>query len=132
MANIVSPAIFERTLAAFKSNLKRRDQDKFKFTTLTEMHDAVADLQSKQHSSRRQQNLGRLKPFLEAVEQWGKVVDTFANSSEFVAFVWVGDLKLQSLAYISLPFTHAYWAVGTPQVPVTSTNYSDCNSDCND
>ncbi|KAF2807330.1 putative zinc finger protein [Mytilinidion resinicola] len=84
---------FDRTLEDFKKNLKKKDQNNFKMTTFSDLKQSIAELQAKQHSQRRLQNLNRLKPFLEAIEQYGKVVEVFCNSSEFVAFVW-GPIKL--------------------------------------
>jgi len=78
-------------LADFKKDLKKRDQENFKNTTLDELKHCIGDLQQKQHSSRRLQNLNRLKPFIEAMEQYGKVVTVFANTNEIIAYVWVCD-----------------------------------------
>lgn len=80
---------FERALNEFKKDLKKRDQDNFKSTTFDGLQQCIGDLQKKQHSSRRLQSLNRLKPFIEAIEQYGKVVTVFANTNEIVAFVWV-------------------------------------------
>jgi hypothetical protein len=82
-------AAFERTLEEFKKDLKKRDLDNFRNTTLDGLKQCIGDLQTRQHSSRRLQNLNRLKPFIEAMEQYGKVVTIFVNSNEIVAFVWV-------------------------------------------
>ena len=84
---------FERALNEFKKDLKKRDQDVFKNTTLDGLKQCIGDLQKKQHSSRRLQNLNRLKPFIEAMEQYGKVVTIFANTNEILAFVWVGGMS---------------------------------------
>jgi hypothetical protein len=84
---------FERALKEFKKDLKKRDQDVFKNTTLDGLKQCIGDLQKEQHSSRRLQNLNRLKPFIEAMEQYGKVVTIFANTNEILAFVWVGEIS---------------------------------------
>ena len=84
---------FERALNEFKKDLKKKDQDLFKNTTLDGLKKCIGELQKKQHSSRRLQNLNRLKPFIEAIDQYGKVVTIFANTNEILAFVWVGEMS---------------------------------------
>lgn len=84
---------FERALAQFKMGLKKRDLENFKKTTLVDLRQTIGELQEKQHASRRLQGLNRIQPFLEAMEQFGKVITIFANTNEILAFVW-GPVKL--------------------------------------
>jgi hypothetical protein len=85
---------FERVLTRFKSDLKKRDRDNFQMATLEGLQQAVGDIQKKQQTERRMQNMMRLKKFIEAMEQYGKVLDVFCNSSQFVPFIWVSTLLL--------------------------------------
>lgn len=89
-ANDVHPgAPFEQALEQFKKGLRPKHRSTFQTTTLPDLLAAIDKIQKEQHSSRRLQAVGRLKPTLEALNQLGKVVETFTNTSEFVAFVWV-------------------------------------------
>lgn len=90
MSNNAPIAPFERAVAQFKMGLKKRDQENFKKTTLNDLKQCIGDLQQKQHASRRLKGLTRIQPFIEAMEQFGKVIAVFANTNEIVAFVWVG------------------------------------------
>jgi hypothetical protein len=83
--------LFEQTLDEFKKDLSKKERESFKFSTLEDLKKCLASLQEKQQSQRRVQNLNRLAPFLEGMDQFGKVVEMFCNSSEFVPFVWVSD-----------------------------------------
>ena len=94
-SNPHAPA-FESALEEFKKGLKKRDQETFKITTFKELKTSIGDLQKKQHSQRRLQNLNRLKPFLEAIEQYGKVVEVFCNTNDIVAFVWVSGFQSET------------------------------------
>jgi hypothetical protein len=89
MASIPSPrgVAFSKALDAFRSTLASDDQEDFKYTTLEDLQRFIEDIQDKQ--GRRAQNLARLKPFVEGMEQLGKVVEVFLNLSSVVAFVWV-------------------------------------------
>lgn len=89
MAGKTHDAVFEAVLDDFKRGLKRRDVENFKIGSMEEVEKSIGSLQEKHHLERRLKNLNRLKPFLEAIDQYGKVVEVFANSSIFVAFVWV-------------------------------------------
>ena len=96
---------FERALAKFKMGLKKRDQDKFKNTTLADVKRKIGEIQRQQHASRRLTALNRLQPFLEAMQQFGKAIAIFANTNEIIAYVW-GPLKL--LLEISSTFVDSF------------------------
>ena len=80
---------FERLLDEFKKELKKKDRDNFQMTTYEGLSQAIEEIQKKQQSERRMQNLTRVKKFTEAINEYGKVVETFCNSSQFVPFIWV-------------------------------------------
>ncbi|KAK8044966.1 hypothetical protein PG993_004990 [Apiospora rasikravindrae] len=96
---------FDRALADFKAGLKKKDQDRFKATTKESMLKEIEQLQHHQQSRRLGQNLARVKPFVEAMGQFGKVIEIFSNVSEMVAFVW-GPMKL--LLQIAGSFAKAF------------------------
>ena len=89
MAQNAKASAFQQALAQFKDGLKPRDKRNFTMTTLEDLKREIGQIQAAQNSKRRLQNLNRLRPFLEAMDQFGKVIEVFAQSSEFVAFVWV-------------------------------------------
>ncbi len=60
-----------------------------KISSLTDVHDAIREIQQKQGSDRKLQNLNRIKAFLEGMKQYEQLVKVFLNVSPFVAYVWV-------------------------------------------
>ncbi|KAJ2989302.1 hypothetical protein NUW58_g3537 [Xylaria curta] len=88
MASRIDRSFFDKTLRDFKEGLRRREIEDFKTTTLKELKTSIAELQAKQHAQRRIQDLNRLQPFIEAIEQYGEVVGIFYNNNDIVAFVW--------------------------------------------
>jgi len=80
---------FTRVLADFARSLTEEQQNDFRFSTLEDLKAAINIIQEKQASEKKMQNLTRLKSFLEAIEQFGKVVEVFLNTSNFIAFIWV-------------------------------------------
>jgi len=88
--------IFGRVLDDFKKSLSRDDLENFRFTNLEDLKNTIEDLQNEQIRSRRMRNLTRLQVFLEGMEQYGKVIEVFVQTSEILAFVWVGIKQLFS------------------------------------
>ncbi|KAI1769143.1 hypothetical protein GGR53DRAFT_528987 [Hypoxylon sp. FL1150] len=89
MTSNSNPSAFEDALAQFQSELKKKDRDRFKNTTMKDLVDEVGKMQKEHLSQARGQNIARIKPYIEAIEQFGKVVEIFANTSSFVAFAWI-------------------------------------------
>jgi hypothetical protein len=80
---------FSRVLTSFTQSLTEEQQDDFRFSTLEDLQTVINTIQKKQGSERKMQNLTRLKSFLEAMEQYGYVIEVFLNTSEFISFIWV-------------------------------------------
>jgi hypothetical protein len=72
--------------------LTQKEQDDFQFTTLEEVRKVIARIQNEQESTKAMMNMSRIQSFLEAMQQFGKVIEVFSNASKFVAFVW-GPMK---------------------------------------
>ncbi|KAK6082031.1 zinc finger protein [Seiridium cupressi] len=83
---------FDNAIKEFKEGLGRRDLEDFRTTIFEHLKANIANLQVRQHSQRRLQDLSRLQPFLEAVDQYSKVVVSFYLNDDTVAFVW-GPVK---------------------------------------
>jgi hypothetical protein len=83
---------FQATLSNFKKRLTPKEQDDFSFSTLEDVRKEIARIQSEQGSQKMMMNMTRLQSFLEAMDQFGQVIEVFLNASEFVAFIW-GPLK---------------------------------------
>jgi len=83
---------FEAILIDFKNTLTPNERQDFQFVTLRDVQETALRIQKEQEHFRSVMGMHRLKSFFEAMIQFGKVVEVFANSSIFVAFVW-GPLK---------------------------------------
>ncbi|KAF5532222.1 C2H2 C2HC zinc finger [Fusarium mexicanum] len=97
---IPKPNGFQRALADFQNRLKPAEKQQFEVTTLDELKVTILAIQSQQRSRKKLMHMGRLVPFLEAMEQFGKVIEVFLNVSEVLAFVW-GPMKLLLLTAIN-------------------------------
>ena len=96
-----SNSAFEAVLDDFKAALNSRQIQKFQFTTLDDVRRTVLQIQSEQDQTKSLMNMTRLQSFLEAMEQFGKVIGIFVNASSFVAFVW-GPMKFLLLVCLDL------------------------------
>ncbi|KAF5508489.1 hypothetical protein CGCF413_v002621 [Colletotrichum fructicola] len=79
---------FEVSLTTFKATLKKSEVENFRFATGDEFKTAIDQIQTKLHHKRRQLNLTKLRSFVEAMTQFGKVLDVFCQTSETIAFIW--------------------------------------------
>jgi hypothetical protein len=83
---------FQTILSSFKKRLTNKEQDDFRFTTLEDVRTEMARIQAEQANRKEMMNMPRMESFLEAMDQFGKVIEVFLNTSEFVAFIW-GPVK---------------------------------------
>lgn len=79
-------------LIGFGEVLTRRNRARFSATTLTALKQYIVNLQHIQHAERRQQGLARLGPFLERLDEFGKLIASPSSTEEIMGFVWVCGL----------------------------------------
>ena len=89
MAGTGNDSAFQRALARFKGNLSPEQQEEFSITSLEDVQETIVRIQDAQGSERRMRNFTRIKGFVEAMEQYGRIVEVFLNVSEIIAFIWV-------------------------------------------
>jgi hypothetical protein len=83
---------FDATLLRFKNHLTQKELIDFQFSTLEDVQRLIVLIQHEQGSRKAMMNFSRIQSFLEAMGQFGEVIEVFLNTSEFIAFVW-GPVK---------------------------------------
>ena len=83
---------FKSVLKRFKNHLTQKELDDFQCTSLQDVYRLIGKLQAEQRTEKRMMNLKRMKGFLEGMNELGKVINVFSNSSALVAAVW-GPVK---------------------------------------
>lgn len=83
---------FEAILLQFKNRLTQKELADFQFSTLEDVQIVIARIQAEQGNQKSMMNFTRIQSFLEAMSQFGEVIEVFLNASDFVAFVW-GPVK---------------------------------------
>lgn len=76
----------------FKARLSGTDLTDFKNTTYESLCHELMRVQYEQEQTKTMANMGRLQSFLEAMEQFSKIIEVFLNVNEVVCFVW-GPIK---------------------------------------
>ncbi|KAI6380633.1 hypothetical protein MCOR25_001569 [Pyricularia grisea] len=88
---------FELALNKFRAQLSSEEKNKFSVTKKEDLQVAIINIQNEQRLSKKMVNIRRAQGFIEAMEQFGKVVEVFGNSCEILAFVW-GPMKFLLLS----------------------------------
>jgi hypothetical protein len=83
---------FKQAFDNFKKRLKPEEEVKFAVTSLNDLELAVKDLQERQRKTKTAQNLKRIEPFLQAMEQYKEIIEVFLNASSLLCFIW-GPMK---------------------------------------
>lgn len=93
---------FSPVLTSFTASLTQEQNDDFKYCTLDDLKVAIDAVQKKQASEKKMRNLARLKSFLDAMEQYGKIREIFLNTSNIIAYIWVSHNPSWKLSCILL------------------------------
>jgi hypothetical protein len=83
---------FQIALSRFQDQLTEKEREYFRYTEFKDVQKEIIDIQKKQESLKKVMDLTRIQGFLEAMNQFGQVIEVFLNTSCFVAFVW-GPVK---------------------------------------
>lgn len=84
-----SGGAFERALEKFKAGLTYDQIQYFQCSRRSDLSTAIEVIQQRHESEKRLCDMQKLRGFLEAMTEYGKIADVFANTSPFVAFIWV-------------------------------------------
>lgn len=86
---------FSRVLARFQSRLSPQSIYEFRLTTYEDLKSFIVELQNEQAQRRGFRNLNKIRPFLNGLEQYAKVIEVFVNAKpDILAFVWVRPVQL--------------------------------------
>lgn len=109
---------FEIALEDFKQNAQLGPDEikEFRFADLKSLRSTIKQIQAEQEAKRRMRHMRRLEPLLQTMEQYGRTVDVFVNTSEILAFVWVSVRWARKTGRLNCANTHT----GTHEVPLES------------
>lgn len=89
----VSSKALKGAILKLSNRLSGSDLQNVKNTTYPQLCAEIERIQDEQNARTDMRNLARIKPFLEAMEQFSKIIEVFLNVSNIIAFLW-GPIKL--------------------------------------
>ena len=83
--------VFESAKQEFLQNLKdAADYDFSQFTSIDKVYEATEKIQEEQGKTNTLRNLKRIQPYLDGLNQYAGVFDTFIQAKpEILTFIWV-------------------------------------------
>ena len=82
----------ERAIDEFRRRVNATELIEFRETTYRSLCEKLLKVQERQEARLETMNLARIKHCLEAMHQFGQVIEIFLNVSDAIAFVW-GPMK---------------------------------------
>jgi len=86
----VSPSVsFQRAVDKFTRNLTAKQREEFAVCSLEDVRQTIVTAQERRGSQKTMRNMARIEAFLEAMEQYEKVMQAFINCTPFLGYIWV-------------------------------------------
>lgn len=105
---------FQRAVDKFTKGLTVKQRQEFAGCSLNDVRQTVVTVQEKRGNQKNMRNMARLQAFLEAMEQYGKVVEAFLNCTPFLGYIWVWpSRKSQTFENADLLGTNKVHSSGT-------------------
>lgn len=93
-------SVFSSVLSAFRLRLTPQDINDFQSTTLEDLKEEITKIQRTQAQRRGFRNLAKIRPFLNGIEQYSKVIEVFVNvKPAIMAFIWVRNFQRENTFY---------------------------------
>ena len=83
--------IFEDALSDFKKGLSKKELAQFQCVDFKDVEDTIKDIECDQKGKKKMQNIARIKLFLDGMNEYGKIVEVFLNTSNIIAYIWVSS-----------------------------------------
>ena len=83
---------FQRAIDKFTKELSAKHRADFANTNLEDVYGAIKLIQEKRGSDKSLRHMRKMQAFLEAMDQYRKVIEAFLNCTPFMGYVWVGAL----------------------------------------
>jgi hypothetical protein len=83
------PTAFDEAFEKLNQTVSSSDALLFNSTTLEDVWKAATQIQQAQRKRRCIQNLRRLEPLLQGLEQYSKAIEVICNGTPYVSWIWV-------------------------------------------
>ncbi|KAL9044435.1 MAG: hypothetical protein Q9214_002426 [Letrouitia sp. 1 TL-2023] len=95
---------FQKAVEKFTKTLSAKQKQEFTHSTLEDVYEAIRSIQNRRGSDQTLRNMARVQSFLEAMDQYRKVIEAFLNCTPFLGYVW-GPIRFILLLAIKVADT---------------------------
>ena len=88
------PASFTRGLADFHKRLSVEQIEEFQFATFETLQETIEKIQKEQAQTQCLRNLNKIRPFIDGLVQYSKLIELFINMQPLLAAIWVSIIEL--------------------------------------
>jgi len=92
--------VFEDALSDFRKGLSKKEIVQFQWVDFKDVEETIRGIEHDQKMKKKMQNLARIKPFLEGMKQYGKIIEVFLNTSNIIAYIWVSSQTVAIMVWI--------------------------------
>lgn len=112
---------FASALSDFKAGLLEDSLDVFEASaSLPDLKTAIAEVEKEQSKRKSFRNMGKIRPLIDALENYSKVVEVFVNAKpDVLAFIW-GPIKLCVQVYYCPSYVALANTESCRSVPISS------------
>ena len=83
--------VFEDALSDFRKGLSKKELAQFQYVDFKDVEETIRSIERDQKVKKKMQNIARIKPFLEGMRQYGRIIEVFLNTSTIIAYIWVSS-----------------------------------------
>lgn len=99
---------FKKAVEKFTKTLSAKQKKDFTHSTLEDVYDAIKSIQDRRGSDQTLRNMARVQSFLEAMDEYRKVIEAFLNCTPFLGYVWVRSQLTRGSGSFSYSLQGAY------------------------
>lgn len=128
MAAITLSISFQNATDKFTKSLTAQQRQEFAACSLDDVRQSIVNIQEKRGNQKIMRNMARIQAFLEAMDQYRKVVESFLNCTPFLGYVWVcifcmNQFILEMLTLVTQGPIRFILLVGMPRTTCRSHKY---------
>ena len=88
-SDVLPPSSFQRAIDRFTDSLAPNQRREFAACTLEDVTKEVVTMQERRGNQKTMRGMARLQGFLEAMRQYGEVMNALLNTTPFLGYIWV-------------------------------------------
>jgi len=81
-------SVFSNAFQKWRTRLSDKEQKDYESTSVQDLKIAITEVQRQLEVTKDNRAMVRIRKFVEAMEQFGKVAEVFGNASKYVTFIW--------------------------------------------